>query len=867
MEQTPLPQPARVALSLPVGWEERWQRDKEQWRSAMEEGGERIEEEERKLRWIVAYNNRRMGAKVRSEEEQDKEEEEEEERLYPSRSHPSEVFLSLELLRSSALLTDLTLSTAAGGALLTHSPVIASVCTRIQERLQEQGPVSPREGPLREGPPREGPPREGPLREGPLREGPEREGPPREGPQMEGPEREGPQREGPLREGPQREGPQTEGPERELSISLGGDVEQSGLAAVVEFAYTGGITGLNRQSTARVRAAAVALGAHRVLQLCTEEEEGRAEVGGREDERKRRELEVSLDCIRQLWEEQVGCDVELLVEGKAFPAHRVVLAACSDYFRGMFCSGMRESRQGQVELWCQEGAQFGELLSCCYTGRLRLGWAGVFERACAALQLQLRPALPLCMHFLRGHMDAHSCLDVAAFAEAYGIRDLQEEAEDFLLSRFQEVAATPKFLDLPAGRVRAVLSSDALAVSSELAVFRAAVAWLQADPARLPAAADIMAAVRFPLMTFREFREVRAVELQMEVGGASGSEGVELYGVSFSRFGFASTDSREVCRVRHPGQTLVLVGGDSLDLDSGRRQPSRQLWFAHALRNHTGLVKDVEWRLLGEMPDPPRFRHGLGVLGGQLYVFGGCHFYTKSDTLKSAYRYDPQQDQWQRLADMQENRSNFSLVEREGRFYAIGGDRDINNNMDSVTCYCPDTDSWSLAHPLQAPLSGHAAVLWEGQIFVSGGFDCRYRCLEALFLYHPERGSRALCGMEGDRALHCMERLGGRLYVAGGVCNLRSFYSDQLACEAYDPQSDSWTGLPPLPLPHAGAGSAVLEGRLYLLGGYCQEDETDTCLVHRFHPPSYSWECVGRMPGPNTDIRACLCTLPAHLRH
>ncbi|XP_061106766.1 uncharacterized protein LOC133134580 [Conger conger] len=533
MEQTPLPQPARVALSLPVGWEERWQRDKEQWRSAMEEGGERIEEEERKLRWIVAYNNRRMGAKVRSEEEQDKEEEEEEERLYPSRSHPSEVFLSLELLRSSALLTDLTLSTAAGGALLTHSPVIASVCTRIQERLQEQGPVSPREGPLREGPPREGPPREGPLREGPLREGPEREGPPREGPQMEGPEREGPQREGPLREGPQREGPQTEGPqregplregpqtegplregplgegplregplregpqtegplgegpqtegperegplregplregpqregpqtegplregplregllregplgegpqtegpERELSISLGGDVEQSGLAAVVEFAYTGGITGLNRQSTARVRAAAVALGAHRVLQLCTEEEEGRAEVGGREDERKRRELEVSLDCIRQLWEEQVGCDVELLVEGKAFPAHRVVLAACSDYFRGMFCSGMRESRQGQVELWCQEGAQFGELLSCCYTGRLRLGWAGVFERACAALQLQLRPALPLCMHFLRSHMDAHSCLDVAAFAEAYGIRDLQEEAEDFQL--------------------------------------------------------------------------------------------------------------------------------------------------------------------------------------------------------------------------------------------------------------------------------------------------------------------------------------------------------------------------------------------------------------------------------------------------
>ncbi|KAG5846276.1 hypothetical protein ANANG_G00148060 [Anguilla anguilla] len=518
-----------------------------------------------------------MGAKVRSEEDQDSEEDEDdEEQPYHRHSHPSELFLSLEALQGSALLTDLTLSTAAGGALHTHSPVMASVSTLIRQRL----------------------------------------------------------------------------------------------AAVVEFAYTGAIAGLNPCSASRVRAAAVALGAHRVLQLCTEEEEEGPEGGGREDERKRRVLEVSLDCIRQLWVEQVGCDVELQVEGKTFPAHRVLLAACSEYFRGMFCSGMRESRQDQVELRALEGAGFGELLSCCYTGQLCLGWDSVFEKASTALQLQLRPALPLCLHFLRSHLDARSCLDVAAFAEAYGIHDLQEEADDFLLSRFQEVAVTPKFLDLPVDRVLAVLGSDALCTPSELTVFRAAVAWLQADPARLARAAEVMAAVRFPLMTFREFREVRAVELQIEVGGASG---------------------------------LWSWLGDWLDPDSGQRRPSRQLWFAHALRNHIGLVKDVEWRLLGEMPDPPRFRHGLGVLGGQLYVFGGCHFYAKSDTLKSAYRYNPVQDRWQRLADMQENRSNFSLVEREGRFYAIGGDRDINNNMDSVACYCPNTDCWSLAHPLDAP--------------------------------------------------------------------------------------------------------------------------------------------------------------------
>ncbi|XP_035280424.1 uncharacterized protein LOC118231072 [Anguilla anguilla] len=394
--------------SLPVGWEERWQRDKEKQRSAMEEGGRRIEEEERKLRWIVAYNSRRMGAKVRSEEDQDSEEDEDdEEQPYHRRSHPSELFLSLEALRGSALLTDLTLSTAAGGALHTHSPVMASVSTLIRQSLQERD----REG-----------------------EATAHTQLPHTHTHTQLPHTHTDTQRPHLHT-------HTQLPHTELSVCLSGDVEQEGLAAVVEFAYTGAIAGLNPCSASRVRAAAVALGAHRVLQLCTEEEEEGLEGGGREDERKRRVLEVSLDCIRQLWVEQVGCDVELQVEGKTFPAHRVLLAACSEYFRGMFCSGMRESRQDQVELRALEGAGFGELLSCCYTGQLCLGWDSVFEKASTALQLQLHPALPLCLYFLRSHLDARSCLDVAAFAEAYGTHDLQEEADDFLLSRFQEVAS------------------------------------------------------------------------------------------------------------------------------------------------------------------------------------------------------------------------------------------------------------------------------------------------------------------------------------------------------------------------------------------------------------------------------------------
>lgn len=56
--------------------------------------------------------------------------------------------------------------------------------------------------------------------------------------------------------------------------------------------------------------------------------------------------------------------------------------------------------------------------------------------------------------------------------------------------------------------------------------------------------------------------------------------------------------------------------------------------------------------------------------------------------------YNPVKDSWKRLADMQEFRSNLSVVVHESHVYAIGGDKDINTNINSVEMYNPDTDSW-----------------------------------------------------------------------------------------------------------------------------------------------------------------------------
>lgn len=136
-----------------------------------------------------------------------------------------------------------------------------------------------------------------------------------------------------------------------------------------------------------------------------------------------------------------------------------------------------------------------------------------------------------------------------------------------------------------------------------------------------------------------------------------------------------------------------------------------------------------------------------------------------------------------------------------------------------------------------------------------------------MFAYQPQTGSTYLANMVQPRAQHCMEVLGEQLYVAGGITKDDSAPPfDLLACEMYYPAFDCWVAFASLPVPHVGAGSAVLEGKFYVLGGYNQEDYSNTLMVHRYDPAAQSWENTGNTPGPNNDIRASVLRLPPHLR-
>ena len=85
------------------------------------------------------------------------------------------------------------------------------------------------------------------------------------------------------------------------------------------------------------------------------------------------------------------CDTILRVEDRDFPVHRVILAACSNYFEAMFTSGMSESCNEQkiIEIKGLSADTMEILLDFIYTEKVKVSVDNVQALLPAACLLQL----------------------------------------------------------------------------------------------------------------------------------------------------------------------------------------------------------------------------------------------------------------------------------------------------------------------------------------------------------------------------------------------------------------------------------------------------------------------------------------------
>jgi len=141
--------------------------------------------------------------------------------------------------------------------------------------------------------------------------------------------------------------------------------------------------------------------------------------------------------------------------------------------------------------------------------------------------------------------------------------------------------------------------------------------------------------------------------------------------------------------------------------------------------------KTDTWTQGADMPTP---RIGLGVaaVDGFIYAVGGSNQTIGVFSSSIVERYDPATNQWSRVADLPEARDYLSAVVLDGKLYAVGGlinPTDQFNgsapSANSVYRYDPQTDQWTRVADMAVPRWSPAAAALDGQLYVMGGRSAR----------------------------------------------------------------------------------------------------------------------------------------------
>nr|XP_056702287.1 kelch-like protein 13 [Euleptes europaea] len=529
--------------------------------------------------------------------------------------------------------------------------------------------------------------------------------------------------------------------------------------------------------------------------------------------------------LKQLHHTQELCNATLLAGGKRFSCNRALLASVSPYFQAVFTSGFKESRDGEVLLKDMDPSTLQSLLACLYTGNLEASPETAEDLFVAASRLQLLPALDHINRYLKESLSGENCLRLYMLAHDHNDPTLLRATLRYLGFHFESLSEHEDFPRLDLGALGGILSSDHLAVASEMDVYRAMWCWVTAVPAeRASMLKALLRHLRFPLLTPAEAAEVQADiatldsqvtlrwedldgarRLQASQGLRQGMYQEHIVCIKVPRLrDIVSGNSEMDCYIEcvNPGtglrmalpplELLALPGctslGHKLYISGGKLCDSS---YSQALHEYDSLADS--WTQLPGM-SIPRSVHMLLTCKQRLFALSG---WNESGPLASAESFDTVRQTWSPIASLPIILRFSASAPFRNRLYLIGGDADSDEVVyQGILIYDISSDSWSQV-PLEFSLYGAAAVTMDAGICVIGGFFARK---------NPSPSQRF------SQLLPCTPKC--FLMLEAGV------------------MSTDIT-IPPLPLPLAFAGATHWQGKVYVIGGVC---------ASRTHDAIYHWE-------------------------
>lgn len=219
------------------------------------------------------------------------------------------------------------------------------------------------------------------------------------------------------------------------------------------------------------------------------------------------------------------------------------------------------------------------------------------------------------------------------------------------------------------------------------------------------------------------------------------------------------------------------------------------------------------WRALADLPWTTQEIYAA-VLGGRIYTAGGLAHDGQGYVIHDGLAiYDPATNAWTEGPRLPQPRHHPMIVATD-RVFALGGYRrgtTPNSDWTSMTdVWVLDGDVWRAVRPLPGPLAETVGLAHGNRIHLVTGRS-------------PTGSSNAQWTDQGDVATHLV----------------------------YLPAEDHWETARPAPAPRNSAAGAVMDGQLYVAGGRTVQGG-GTGRLDRYDPTSDSWDTLAPIPpSPN----------------
>ena len=154
---------------------------------------------------------------------------------------------------------------------------------------------------------------------------------------------------------------------------------------------------------------------------------------------------------------------------------------------------------------------------------------------------------------------------------------------------------------------------------------------------------------------------------------------------------------------------------------------------------------------------------------------------------------------------------------------------------------------------IRARCSFHLGTGLGGKIYLIGGFEGSFQPVKTVWAYEPESDTWARhTDLPTPRGALGAAVVDGKIYAIGGS----GVGGDVGTTEQYDTSTDAWVPRSPMPMPRDHIAIAVLDGKIYVSGGRLGSFARNLSENEVYDPRTDTWAKKAPLPTPRSGIAA-----------